>query len=63
MFPILGKLCYKVRKSSPEISIGSFTVLYGRWPEPMIICRTRLIERGQVFTDCMHLRTSHEPGN
>lgn len=61
--PFLGKRCYKVRKSNPEISIGSCTVLYGREPEPIIICPTRLIQRGQIFTDCLHLLTSHEPGN
>jgi hypothetical protein len=59
--PFLGKRCYKVRKSSPEVSIGSCTVLYGQ--EPIIICPTRLIQHGQIFTDCLHLLTSHEPGN
>jgi hypothetical protein len=38
-------------------------VLYGRDPEPIIICPTRLLERRQVFTDCLHLLTIHEPGN
>lgn len=61
--PFLGKRCYKVRKSNPEISIGTCTVLYGKEPEPVIICPTRLIERGQIFVDCLHLLTSHEPGN
>lgn len=61
--PFLGKRCYKVRKSNPEISIGSCTVLYGKQPEPIIICPTRLIERGQIFVDCLHLLTTHEPGN
>lgn len=61
--PFLGKRCYKIRKSNPEISIGSCTVSYGRAPEPVIICPTRLIQRGQIFTDCLHLLTSHEPGN
>lgn len=59
----LNKRCYKVRKSNPEISIGSCTVLYGKNAEPVIICPTRLIERGQIFTDCFHLLTTHEPGN
>jgi len=61
--PFLGKTCYKVRKSDPSTSIGSCTVLYGRPPEPVIICPTRLIERKQIFTDCIHLLTTHEPGN
>ena len=61
--PFLGKMCYKVRKSDPTIAIGSCTVLYGRPPEPIIICPTRLIDRRQIFADCLHLLTSHEPGN
>lgn len=62
--PFLGKRCYKVRKSSPEISIGTCTVRYGR-PDyaPIMICPTRLIDRGQIFVDCLHLLTGHEPGN
>jgi hypothetical protein len=59
----LGKKCYKVRKSDPETAIGSCTVLYGRRQEPIIICPTRLVERRQIFTDCLHLLTTHEPGN
>jgi len=61
--PFLSKRCYKVRKSDPAISIGTCTVLYGRGPEPIIICPTRLIERRQIFIDCLHLLTTHEPGN
>jgi hypothetical protein len=58
-----NKRCYKVRKSEPGVSIGTCTVLYGKQSEPVIICPTRLIERGQIFTDCFHLLTTHEPGN
>lgn len=61
--PFLGRRCYKVRKSDPGISIGTCTVLYGRAAEPIIICPTRLIERRQIFIDCLHLLTTHEPGN
>jgi len=62
--PFLSKRCYKVRKSDPDTSIGSCTVLYGNSnAEPVIICPTRLIQRGQIFTDCFHLLTMHEPGN
>ncbi len=59
----LNKKCYKVRKSDPGTSIGTCAVLYGRNPEPIIICPSRLLERRQVFTDCLHLLTTHEPGN
>ncbi|MGK5094923.1 NotI family restriction endonuclease [Deltaproteobacteria bacterium TL4] len=58
-----NKKCYKIRKSDPDTAIGSCTVLYGREQEPIIICPTRLIERRQIFTDCFHLLTTHEPGN
>lgn len=61
--PFINKRCYKVRKSDPRISIGSCTVMYGKEPEPIIICPTRLIDRKQIFTDCFHLLTTHEPGN
>jgi hypothetical protein len=61
--PLLGKRCYKVRKSDTDTSIGTCTVLYGRNSEPVIICPTRLIERRQIFVDCLHLLTTHEPGN
>jgi Restriction endonuclease NotI len=59
----IGRKCYKVRKSEPQISIGSCTVLYGKPAQPVIICPIRLIERRQVFVDCLHLLTLHEPGN
>lgn len=61
--PFLGKRCYKVRKSDPDTSIGTCTVLYGRLREPILICPARLLNRGQVFTDCLHLLTTHELGN
>ena len=61
--PFLNKRCYKVRKSDPDTSIGTCTVLYGRTPEPIIICPTRLIERRQIFTDSLHLLTTHQPGS
>lgn len=61
--PFLGKKCYKVRKSDPGTAIGSCTVLYGKVQDPLIICPTRLLERHQIFTDCLHLLTTHEPGN
>lgn len=58
-----GKKCYKIRKSDPSTAIGSCTVLYGKDPAPIIICPNRLLERRQIFTDCLHLLTLHEPGN
>lgn len=61
--PFVGGKCTKNRKSSPDVSIGTCTVLYGRERDPLLICPSRLMERRQVFTDCLHLLTTHEPGN
>ena len=59
----LGKKCVKVRKSTPAISIGTCTVAYGKNKDCVIICPHRLLENKQIFIDCIHLLTSHEPGN
>ena len=61
--PWLDRKCIKVRKSQPEISIGTCSVLHGRAKRPMVICPFRLLERSQIFTDCLHLLSTHEPGN
>ncbi len=59
----LNRKCLKTRKSAPDVSIGTCIVNYGREPKPLIICPFRLLERYQVFVDCLHLLTLHEPGN
>ena len=61
--PYTDSKCFKIRKSQPEISIGTCAVRYGRDKKDIIICPKRLLERKQVFTDCFHLLTLHEPGN
>lgn len=61
--PFLERLCLKGRKSQPNILIGSCSVSYSRKSLPIIICPHRLLERQQLFTDCLHLLTLHEPGN
>lgn len=61
--PFSNTKCFKVRKSQPDISIGTCTVRYGKGKKDVIICPNRLLERKQVFTDCIHLLTLHEPGN
>ena len=61
--PYSGKVCYKVRKIEPGISIGTCSVLYGRPLEPVIICPLRLTQKNKIFTDCFHLLTTHDPGN
>lgn len=61
--PYLGKKCIKVRKSQPEVSIGTCSVTHGRNKRPMLICPFRLLEKNKIFLDCLHLLLSHEPGN
>ena len=52
------------RKSQPEVSIGTCSVNYRtRDLQGVIICPHRLLERRQIFMDCIHLLTLHEPGN
>jgi hypothetical protein len=59
----LNRKCIKVRKSQPEISIGTCSMNYGKQLQNITICPHRFLERGQVFLDCLHLLTLHEPGN
>lgn len=61
--PFINRKCIKVRKSEAEITIGTCTVLYGKEPQPIMVCPHRLLERRQIFVDCLHLLTLHEPGN
>lgn len=62
--PYLEKRCVKTRKSQPEIAIGTCTVNHGvREGVSMIICPHRFLELKQIFMDCIHLLTLHEPGN
>ena len=61
--PFLGKKCFKIRKSNPDDAIGTCNVLYGKEERPILICPARLIEKHQIFIDCLHLLTVHEPGN
>lgn len=58
-----NKSCYKTRKSDSSVAIGTCTVSYGREAKNIIICPNRLLERKQIFTDCIHLLKSHIPGN
>jgi hypothetical protein len=60
----LNRKCVKVRKSQPEIAIGTCTITHGaKVSQPIVICPHRFLERGQVFFDCLHLLRLHEPGN
>ncbi|MDX1992339.1 MAG: NotI family restriction endonuclease [bacterium] len=60
----LDRKCVKVRKSQPEISIGTCSIRHGtKQTRDLVICPHRFLERGQIFLDCLHLLTQHEPGN
>jgi hypothetical protein len=62
--PFLSRKCLKNRKSEADLTIGTCTMIFGRkTPRPVMICPFRLLERSQIFTDCTHLLTLHEPGN
>jgi len=61
--PFVNKRCYKVRKSQPEISIGTCSVLFSTDNKPIIICPNRLLQDRKVFLDSIHLLQLHKPGN
>lgn len=61
--PYINKNCDKRRKSNKSI-IGTCSIIYGvRDRKRMVICPHRFLERNQIFLDCIHLLTLHEPGN
>lgn len=59
--PYTQRICTKMRKSHPEIKIGTCSVKFQN--QDIIICPFRLLEHNQIFIDCLHLLTMHEPGN
>lgn len=61
--PFLSRKCLKNRKSDAKRTIGTCTMLYGKLASPVMICPFRLLERSQIFIDCIHLLSMHEPGN
>lgn len=61
--PYIDDRCYKVRKSAPDVSIGTCAVNYGRRDDLLVICPARMLDRRQIFVDCLQLLMSHEPGN
>ena len=61
--PFLSRKCLKVRKSKPDIAIGTCTVAHGSDRIPVMICPHRLLQERRIFVDCLHLLTLHEPGN
>jgi hypothetical protein len=61
--PYSNKPCYKIRKSQPDIAIGTCSVRYGINNQSIIICPNRLLQNRKVFIDCIHLLHLHQPGN
>ncbi len=62
--PFLERVCLKVRKSQPDLAIGTCSVNYGvRDPKDILICPHRMLSSGKIFIDCLHLLRLHEPGN
>jgi hypothetical protein len=61
--PFLNRRCLKSRKSDSSQTIGTCTLLHGQSRRPVMICPHRLLDRRQIFLDCLHLLTRHEPGN
>lgn len=59
--PYTQRICTKMRKSDPDIKIGTCSVKYQN--QDVIICPFRLLAHNQIFIDCLHLLTMHEPGN
>lgn len=59
--PYTQRLCSKMRKSDPETKIGTCSVEYQN--QNIVICPFRMLEHNQIFIDCLHLLTLHEPGN
>lgn len=59
--PFTGAKCVKTRKSQPTVAIGTCTLSYQG--NDVVICPFRLLDKNQVFMDCLHLLSSHEPGN
>ena len=58
-----GRPCFKVRKSQGNVAMGTCAVDYGKSSDLLVICPARLLERRQIFVDCLQLLPNHQPGN
>ena len=61
--PYLGSACIKIRKSQPEVAIGTCCVSYGREKRTLVICPNRLLKGGRVILDCTRYLRSQGPGD
>ena len=53
--PYTQRVCVKMRKSNPNVKIGTCSVNYQN--QNVIICPFRLLPYNQIFIDCLHLLT------
>ena len=60
--PYIDGPCHKLRKTD-GVPMGTCVVEYSKRNHLLVICPSRMHERMQVFVDCMHLLTNHQPGN
>ena len=49
--PFIGSRCSKIRKSQPDVTIGTCSVSHGRDSLGVMICPNRLLERKQIFLE------------
>ena len=54
--PYINSRCYKVRKSAPDVSIGTCAVNYGRRDDLLVICPAR----ASIISWCRY--GTREPG-
>ena len=59
--PYTQRICTKMIKSDHDFKKFTCSVRYQ--DQDIIICPFRLLEHNQIFIDCLHLLTIHEPGN
>ncbi len=57
----LERRCLKMRKSNPEVTLGTCTV--GFKGDAVIICPYRFLQGMQIFRDALPLLDKHEQGN
>lgn len=53
--PHIDKACYKGRKSDPDTSIGTCSLLFDNEPQPVLICPEPLAKEDALFSDCLDL--------
>lgn len=47
-----GAKCYKTRKSSPDVAIGTCSLYFNKVDQPILICPEPLTKNGEIFKNC-----------